>query len=54
MIGNLPVLLTGGATASNIALVNPVLNLAGGNTLTIAPGAAVISISGSAQVRQGL
>lgn len=50
MIGNLPVFVAGGGT---ISLNNPVLNL-GGNTLTIAPGAAVISVTGGAQVRQGL
>ena len=50
MIGNLPVFVAGGGT---ISLNNPVLNLTG-NTLTIAPGAAVISVTGAAQVKQGL
>ena len=49
MIGVLPVLVTGGGS---ISLSNPILNLTG-NTLTIAPGAAVITVSGSSQVRQG-
>ncbi|HEY7202866.1 MAG TPA: FecR domain-containing protein [Methylomirabilota bacterium] len=49
MIGNLPVLLTGGGSVS---LVNPVVNL-GGNTLTIAPGSAVITVTGGANVKQG-
>ena len=53
MIANLPVLLTGGATASNVMLNTPVQNLAGGNTLTIAPGSAVIAVTGGAQVKQG-
>src|SRR6185295_19878308 len=50
MIGNLPVLVAGGGTVS---LSNPVLNLTGNNTLTIAPGSAVISVTGGAQVKQG-
>lgn len=49
MIGNLPVLATGGGS---ISLSNPILNLAG-NTLTIAPGSAVISVTGGSQVKQG-
>ena len=49
MIGVLPVLVTGGGS---ISLSNPILNLTG-NTLTIAPGSALITVSGSAQVRQG-
>lgn len=49
MIGVLPVLVTG---AGSINLSNPILNLTG-NTLTIAPGSAVITVSGSSQVRQG-
>jgi hypothetical protein len=49
MIGVLPVLVTGGGS---ISLSNPILNLTG-NTLTIAPGSAVITVSGSSQVRQG-
>jgi hypothetical protein len=49
MIGVLPVLVTGGGS---ISLSNPILNLTE-NTLTIAPGSAVIAVSGSAQVRQG-
>jgi hypothetical protein len=53
MIGSLRVLLTGGATVGNLTLSNPLLNAAG-NTVTIAPGAAVISVDGSAQVKQGL
>jgi len=50
MIGVLPVLVTGGGS---ISLSNPILNLTGNNTLTIAPGSAVITVSGSSQVRQG-
>ena len=49
MIGNLPVLVTGGGVLS---LSNPILNLPG-NTLTIAPGSAVITVTGGAQVKQG-
>jgi hypothetical protein len=49
LIGGLPVLVRGGGS---IVLNNPILNLAG-NTLNIAPGAAVISVNGGAQVRQG-
>ena len=49
MIGNLPVLVTGGGS---ISLSNPILNLAG-NTLSIAPGSAVITVTGGAQVKQG-
>lgn len=49
MIGVLPVLVTGGGS---ISLNNPILNLTG-NTVTIAPGSAVITVSGSSQVRQG-
>jgi len=49
MIGALPVLVTGGGS---ISLSNPILNLTG-NTLTVAPNAAVISVSGTAQVKQG-
>jgi len=43
MIGNLPVFVAGGGT---ISLSNPVVNLSGNNTLTIAPGSAVISVTG--------
>jgi len=50
MIGNLPVFVAGGGT---ISLSNPVVNLSGNNTLTIAPGSAVISVTGGAQVKQG-
>ncbi len=50
MIGNLPVFVAGGGT---ISLSNPIVNLGGTNTLTIAPGAAVISVTGAAQVKQG-
>jgi hypothetical protein len=53
MIGSLRVLLTGGATVGNLTLSNPLLNTAG-NTLTIAPSAAVISVDGGAQIKQGL
>jgi hypothetical protein len=53
MIGSLRVLLTGGATVGNLTLTNPLLNAAG-NTVTIAPSAAVISVDGAAQVKQGL
>lgn len=49
LIGTLPVLVTGGGS---INLSNPILNLTG-NTLTIAPGSAVITVTGTAQVRQG-
>jgi hypothetical protein len=42
--------VAGGGTVS---LSNtPVVNL-GGNTLTVAPGSAVISVTGGAQVKQG-
>lgn len=51
MIGVLPVLVTGGGS---INLNNPILNLTGSNTLTIAPGSAAITVSGTSQVRQGL
>jgi hypothetical protein len=50
MIGNLPVFVSGGGTVS---LSNPVVNLTGTNHLNIAPGAAVISVTGGAQVKQG-
>ena len=49
MVGNLPVLVTGGGS---ITLANPILNLTG-NTLAIAPGSAVITVTGGAQVKQG-
>jgi hypothetical protein len=49
MVGNLPVLVTGGGS---ISLTNPIVNL-GGNTLTIVPGSAVITVTGGAQVKQG-
>lgn len=49
MVGNLPVLVTGGGS---ISLANPILNL-GSNTLTIASGSAVITVTGGAQVKQG-
>jgi hypothetical protein len=49
LIGGLPVFLTGGGS---IVLSNPVANLAG-NTLNIAPGSAVISVTGGATVTQG-
>jgi hypothetical protein len=49
LIGGLPVLVRGGGS---IVLNNPILN-AIGNTLNIAPGAAVITVTGGAQVRQG-
>jgi hypothetical protein len=49
MVGNLPVLVTGGGS---ITLANPILNLIG-NTLAIAPGSAVITVTGGAQVKQG-
>lgn len=53
MIGNLPVFVAGGGT---ISLTNPIVNNPPGsnNTLQIAPGAAVISVTGGAQVKQGL
>ncbi len=50
MVSGLPVLVTGGATLTLTS--NPILNLTG-NTLNIAPGAAAITISGGAQVKQG-
>jgi hypothetical protein len=50
MIGNLPVFVAGGGT---ISLSNPVLNLTGSNQLNITPGSAVISVTGTAQVKQG-
>jgi hypothetical protein len=50
MIGNLPVFVTGGGSI-NLGN-NPILNLAG-NILDIKPDAAVISVSGGAQVTQG-
>ena len=49
-VGGLPVLVTGGATLTLTS--NPVLNLTG-NFLNIAPGAAAITLSGGAQVKQG-
>jgi hypothetical protein len=49
MVGNLPVLVTGGGS---ISLTNPIVNL-GGNTLAITPGSAVITVTGGAQVKQG-
>jgi hypothetical protein len=49
LIGGLPVLVRGGGS---IVLNNPILN-AIGNTLNITPGAAVITVTGGAQVRQG-
>ena len=51
MIGNLPVFVAGGGTI-NLGN-NPILNLAG-NTLDVKPGSAVISVTGGAQVKQGL
>jgi FecR-like protein len=51
LIGSLPVFVAGGGTI-NLAS-NPILNLAG-NTLHIAPGSAAISVTGGAQVKQGL
>jgi hypothetical protein len=50
MVGNLPVLVRGGGS---VTLSNPIQNLAG-NTLSVAPGSAVISVTGGAQLRQGL
>lgn len=50
MVGGLPVLVTGGGTLT--LTTNPILNLTG-NVLNIAPGAAAITISGGAQVKQG-
>ncbi|HSE06693.1 MAG TPA: FecR domain-containing protein [Methylomirabilota bacterium] len=49
MVGNLPVFVAGGGT---ISLSNPLRNLSG-NALNIAPGSAVISVTGGAQVKQG-
>jgi hypothetical protein len=51
LIGNLPVFVAGGGTI-NLGN-NPILNLAG-NTLDVKPGSAVISVTGGAQVKQGL
>jgi len=52
MVGNIPVLVTGGATLS--LGNNPFPNLGQSqNTLTLSPNAAVISVSGAAQVKQG-
>lgn len=52
MVGNIPVLVTGGATLS--LGNNPFPNLGQSqNTLTLSPNAAVISVSGTAQVKQG-
>jgi hypothetical protein len=50
MLGGLPVLVTGGATLTLTS--SPILNLTG-NTLNIAPGAAAITVTGGAQVKQG-
>jgi len=52
LVGNIPVLVTGGATLS--LGNNPFPNLGQSqNTLTLSPNAAVISVSGAAQVKQG-
>ena len=52
MVGNIPVLVTGGATLS--LGNNPFPNLGQSqNTLTLSPNAAVISVSGAARVKQG-
>lgn len=51
MIGNLPVYVAGGGTI-NLGS-NPILNLAGNNTLDIKQGSAVISVTGGAQVKVG-
>lgn len=48
--GLLPVLVTGGGTVTLTS--NAILNLVG-NNLNIAPGAAAITVSGGAQVKQG-
>ena len=51
LIGGLPVLVRGGGS---IVLNNPILNAnVNGNTLNIAPGAAVITVTGGARVSQG-
>jgi hypothetical protein len=50
MLGVLPVLVTGGGTLTLTS--NAILNLVG-NNLNIAPGAAAITVSGGAQVKQG-
>ena len=50
MMGILPVLVTGGGTVTLTS--TPILNLTG-NTLYIAPGAAAITVSGGALVKQG-
>jgi hypothetical protein len=51
-IGGLPVFVTGGGS---VTLNNPLPNYVpgNGNTLTITPGSAVISVTGGATVRQG-
>lgn len=49
-MSGLPVLVTGGGTVTLTG--TPILNLTG-NTLYIAPGAAAITVSGGAQVKQG-
>jgi hypothetical protein len=52
LVGIIPVLVTGGATLS--LGNNPFPNLGQSqNTLTLSPNAAVISVSGAAQVKQG-
>ena len=52
LVGNIPVLVTGGATLS--LGNNPFPNLGQSqNTLTLSPNAAVISVSGAARVKQG-
>jgi hypothetical protein len=52
MVGNIPVLLSGGG--SLVLGNNPFPNLGQNqNTLTLSPNAAVIAVSGSAQVKQG-
>lgn len=52
MLSGLPVFL-GGAPVGSVTLANPVVNLGGTNVLNIAPGSAVISVTGGAQLKQG-
>jgi hypothetical protein len=46
LIGGIPVRLSGGALASNVAITNPIQNAAG-NTVSIAAGAAALRVDGA-------
>ncbi|HEY7436722.1 MAG TPA: FecR domain-containing protein [Methylomirabilota bacterium] len=46
LIGGIPVRLSGGALAANVAITNPIHNAAG-NTLSIAAGAAALRVDGA-------